>query len=424
MDNEPTGVVHSVVVKKLWNFNFFLLWQGQLVSLIGDAIYAIALGFWILNKTGSTAIMGSLMAVSSLPRIVISPFAGVLVDRSDRKWLLVLMDAIRGIFIVLVAIAAYANMLEVWMVFIAGIIISIGAAFFNPAVSSAVPDIVPTDKLIKANSAFSMIGTGSGIIGNALGGVLFQVLGAPLMFLINGISYLFSAITEIFIKIPKVVHAHPDFHFFIDLKDGLKFVWQYRGIRFLLFSAATLNFFAVMGIMLFLPLFNQTPHLGPALYGILMAVITGSMFAGYLMTSIIHFKYSYRFKFFAACGILSMVSSMLMPIWLYFPLMIGFGIILGVSNAILNSFIMATFSVAVPQNMRGKVFSLVGTIAGGLMAVAFALGGALAEFIPIQVLISSAFGCTLISFLLSVMTKPIKHLINFNPEKESIEVFK
>lgn len=422
--NNKQPVIKSTPVTKLWNFNFFLLWQGQLVSFVGDSVYAIALGFWILQKTGSTAIMGSLMATSTLPRILISPFAGVLVDRSNRKWLLVSMDAVRGLFVVVVAIAAYLNLLQVWMVFVAGIIIGLGAAFFNPTVSSSIPDIVPTDKLIKANSAFSMITTGSGIVGNALGGVLFQILGAPLMFLINGISYIFSAITEIFIKIPKVVHAHANFRFFTDLKDGFKFVWQYRGIRYLTLSAAALNFFAVMGIMLFLPLFNKIPFLGPVRYGVLMAVVTGSMFAGYLLTSIIHFQYRHRFKFFALCGILSMVASILMPVWLYFPLMLGFAIILGVSNAILNSFIMATFSAAVPQNMRGKIFSLIGTIAGGLMPIAFALGGALAEFIPIQILISSAFGCALIAFLMSMLTKPIKHLINFNPAQEQIDIFK
>ena len=59
----------------IWNLNYLLLWQGQLVSALGDAMYAIALGFWVLEKTGSTAMMGTLMAASTLPRVVISPFA-------------------------------------------------------------------------------------------------------------------------------------------------------------------------------------------------------------------------------------------------------------------------------------------------------------------------------------------------------------
>ncbi|EOC99754.1 MFS transporter [Caldisalinibacter kiritimatiensis] len=71
--------------ERLWTKDFFLLWQGQLVSALGDVVYSIALGFWVLKVTGSTALMGTLMAASVLPRVIISPFAGVFVDRSDRK---------------------------------------------------------------------------------------------------------------------------------------------------------------------------------------------------------------------------------------------------------------------------------------------------------------------------------------------------
>lgn len=422
MNNDP--ITEQSKPTSVWNFNFFLLWSGQLISLIGDTVYAIALGFWILQKTGSTAMMGTLMATSTLPRIVISPFAGVLVDRINRKWLLVAMDALRGIFIVIIGIAAYANFLKVWMVFVAGIIISIGSAFFGPAISSSIPDIVPKEKLIKANSAFSMIQSGSAIVGSGAGGMLYQFLGAPLMFLVNGISYLVGAIATFFIKIPKVVHEHIDFHFFSDLKTGLKFVWEYRGIRFLTGVAAVLNFFAVMGSMLYLPLFKQTPHLGPGLYGIFMAGTTGGMFTGFLLTSIFHFPYSRRFFFFYLFGILDMMVGIFIPVWLYFPFMISLGFILGITTAIINSFISATLGIAVPQNMRGKVFGLIGTVVGGLMPIAFALGGVLAEFIPIRILISAAFFVTLLSFIPIGISKAIKKLINFNPETDTIENFR
>jgi MFS family permease len=85
------------VPTRLWNRNFLLLWQGQIVSSLGDVTHSIALGFWILAVTGSTALMGSLMAASTVPRILVAPFAGVLVDRIDRRRLLIWMDTIRGI---------------------------------------------------------------------------------------------------------------------------------------------------------------------------------------------------------------------------------------------------------------------------------------------------------------------------------------
>jgi len=169
---------------KLWNMNFFLLWQGQFVSAMGDVAYSIALGFWVLSKTGSTALMGTLMAASSLPRMLISPFAGVVVDRSDRKWLLVAMDVIRGVFVVFVGVGSYLGFIQVWMVFVAGVVIGACGAFFNPAVSSVIPDIVDARRIVQANSVFSIVQTASGIVGSSAGGILFKLLGASFMFLL------------------------------------------------------------------------------------------------------------------------------------------------------------------------------------------------------------------------------------------------
>jgi len=83
--------------RRLWNVNFLLLWQGQFVSSLGDTAYSIALGFWVLAVTGSTALMGTLMATTVFARVALSPFAGVLVDRGDRKWIIVATDAARGV---------------------------------------------------------------------------------------------------------------------------------------------------------------------------------------------------------------------------------------------------------------------------------------------------------------------------------------
>jgi len=405
----------------LWNMNFFLLWQGQLVSALGDVAYSIALGFWILNITGSTALMGTLMAASSLPRVLISPFAGVIVDRSDRKWLLVIMDAIRGIFVVFVGVAAYLGFIEIWMVFAAGIMIGACGAFFNPAVGSIIPDIVDKRKLVQANSVFNIIQTASGIIGSSAGGILFKILGASFMFLFNGLSYLFSAITEIFITVPKIIHEKAKLHFFADMKDGLRFVWHFRGLRTLMTIAGIINFFAVMGIMLILPLFHQTEHLGPALYGIIMGFFTGGLFLGFLFTSLVNFKPEQRFKVFSVCYLLMSVGMILLPVTLYFPFMAALVFMTGFVNAILNTFISTVLQLTTPQDKRGKVFGLLGSIAGGLMPIAYAVGGVLAEFISIRLLISASFVVVLICYLPMFFSISFRKYVRFDPEQQSLQ---
>ncbi len=189
---------------KLFTKNFFLLWQGQLVSSIGDVMYSLALGFWVLQKTGSTAIMGLLMAVSALPQLILGPIAGVIVDRADRKWIIVTMDIVRGVFVVAVAVLAITGNLEVWMVFFTGVVKGICASVFNPAVSASLPDIVQSANLQRANAALMVSTNGVNIFSNSISGVLFSIVGAPVLFLINGIAYLFSSVTEMFLKIPRV----------------------------------------------------------------------------------------------------------------------------------------------------------------------------------------------------------------------------
>jgi DHA3 family macrolide efflux protein-like MFS transporter len=403
---------------KLWNLNFFLLWQGQLVSVVGDIAYEIALGFWILAVTGSTALMGTLMAATLLPRVIISPFAGVWVDRRDRKWLIVFMDLIRGVFIVLVGIAAFTGIIQTWMVFAAGIILGICGAFFGPAVSSSIPDIVPKTQIVKANSAFSMASTGIGIVGNSASGFLYQLLGAPLMFLINGISYIISGSAEIFVKIPCVSHKKEEFHFFDDLKSGFSYVWNEKGIKYLMSIATLINFFGNMGVMLLLPLFQRTHYLGAGLYGVLMGGFSGGLFLGFMLTSIVNIKSSNRFLVFFWCGIIFSAMLVVLPIYLYFPLMLALCLIAGITNAIVNALLSSILQLTVPQDKRGKVSGLLGTASQGLTPLSFAVGGILAEFISLRLLISACFVITLLGFIPMAVMPDIVRFINFDPEKE------
>jgi DHA3 family macrolide efflux protein-like MFS transporter len=406
----------------LWNLNFFLLWQGKLVSMVGDVAYEIALGFWILAVTGSTALMGTLMAATLLPRVIIAPFAGVWVDRSDRKWLIVVTDLIRGIFIVLVGVAAITGIIQIWMVFVAGIMLGICGAFFGPAITSSIPDVVPKSRIVKANSAFSLVTTGANVVGSSAGGFLYQILGAPLLFLLNGISYILSAASELFVKIRRVSHKNAQFHFSDDLKSGLAFVWNHRGIKYIMFIASVLNFFASMGIMLVLPLFQRTEHLGAGLYGLLIGSFSGGAFLGFMLTSLVNIKSSHRFSVFYWCGIVFSIATIFIPIYLFFPVMLALAIVAGITNAILNALFSSILQLTVPQDKRGKVFGLLETLSAGLMPAAFAIGGILAEFVSVRILISSSFTITLLCFIPMAFMPDIVRLVNFDVEGKTQEV--
>jgi MFS family permease len=404
----------------LWNVSFLLLWQGQLVSALGDAVYGIALGFWVLERTGSTALMGTLMAVSTLPRVVLAPLAGVWVDRSDRRRLLILMDVIRGVFITAVAIAAYSGLARVWMVFAAGVVIGVCGAFFGPAVGSVLPDVVDRNRLVQANSAFNLIYTVSGVVGSSGGGFLFQMLGAPLMFLLNGLSYLASSLTLLFTRIPRIVRQHASPHFWADLKVGVLFAWRFTGLRFLMLVAAFLNFFATIGIVLFLPLFQRTAGLGAGKYGLLMGIFSAGLFLGFLFSSLVRIPAGARYRVFMICGFGCMGLMAGIPLVMNYPVMLGLAFAAGVMNAILNSFISALVGLAVPQDLRGKVFALMGALSQGLTPIAMALAGVLAEFMPIRPLMAGSFAITVVMFIPLAFIPSFRDFIRFDPERQDI----
>lgn len=387
-------------IERLWTPSFLILWQGQLVSIAGDAVYSIALGFWVLAETGSTALMGALMAASTLPGVLVSPFAGVLIDRTDKKRLFILTDLVRGAFVVLLAAAAYRGMLEIWMVFAAGILLSVCGAVFSPGIQSAVPDLVPASRIANANSAFSVVTSGSNMIGSAAGGFLYQALGAPALFLFDGLSFLFSGATLPFVKIPNGAKEEKA-HFFADMADGFRYLWRQRGLRIILAAAACSNFFSFIGIVLFLPFCQATPFLGAGRYGVVMGSYMAGAMAGFLFLSAVTVRAEHRAAVFAAAGAACCLSTVAAVNIGFFPAMVALIVFAGFANSIVNVLLISAVQISTPQEVRGKVLSLMNMITQGLTPFAMALGGVLGQVLPVRPVISGAFLATLVVLLSS-----------------------
>lgn len=407
--------------EKLWTHAFILIWQGQLVSTLGDAAYSVTLGFWILQTTGSTALMGMLMAASTLPGVLLSPFAGVLVDRSDRKPLIICMDFIRGVGIILVATVAYSHLIAVWMVFAAGILLSLCGAVFRPGINSVIPDLVANSKLQSANSLMSIASTGSNMIGNVAGGFLFQLIGAPLLFLFNGLSYLFSGICLCFVGIPKIHKKDPQ-NFFRDMLDGFRYMWMQKGLRYILLMAAVVNFFGFVAITDFLPFFQRTPHLGAGYYGVAMACFMGGSMAGFLVSSIVTFAARRRLLYFIGSNALSCFCLIAAINQTVFAVMVPLTIFGGFFNAIVNVMLISAVQATTPSEMRGKVMAFMGMTTQGLTPFAMALGGVIAGFLPIRLIISTCFFIIFILFTPFYFVQSFGSFIGYETEQQEANI--
>jgi len=218
--------------------SFALLWTGQTISRLGDSLYRIALAWWVLEETGSATAMSTVLIVSFLPMLLFLLIGGVAVDRLPRFRILFASDLVNGAVVAVVAVLAATGALEVWHVYIASAAFGLAEAFFYPAYTASVPQVVPPESLPSANSLTGLSWQITGVIGPALGAALVAAGGTPAAFGFNSLSFFISAAflaPLLRIPLPRtagVARRSP----LRDLRDGLAEVaartWLWLSIAF------------------------------------------------------------------------------------------------------------------------------------------------------------------------------------------------
>ncbi len=192
------------------NSSFARLWLGQLVSNLGDWFNTVAVLALVYDLTGSGLATGLIIIASTLPAFILTPFAGAIVDRFDRRKIMIIADVTRGFMALGMLLVRSAD--QIWMLYVfSGLLIAF-ASFFGPALSAAIPNLVKKEELISANGLSSSTWGLMLAVGAALGGLAIAALGRDMAFVINSLSFFFSAAMVLSIHKPfghKVVHAHP-----------------------------------------------------------------------------------------------------------------------------------------------------------------------------------------------------------------------
>lgn len=391
-------------VKKLMNRNFFLLWQGQSVSQIGSQIFDIALVLWIKEATGSATLMGLFLMASSLPTVILGPISGTVADRYSRRKIIVISDFINGLTILTLAallflIPAATDTIIVWL-FIVAIIGAIADSFFSPAISASVPDLVPEHKIDNANSLIQMSFSLAVFIGQGIGGTLFRLIGAPLLFIFNGLTYLFSAFSELFIHIPqkfpeKSQRWQDQFQEFKhDIVEGFHYIWHRPGLRELVLVSVITSFFTAP-IIILLPFYVEDfLQVSVDWYGFLLAGYSIGTVMGFLIAGTINLRGNRQSWFIISFLILEAAGfGMLGLIRLPWPAM-GLAFLGGAVSGFTTVKITTILQMTTPSEIRGRVFGLLGTIVGALTPIAMGLTGIIADLIgqniPLIYIVSGA----------------------------------
>lgn len=189
--------------------SFAFLWTGQTISRLGDNLYRVALAWWVLEKTGSAAAMGTVLIFTSVPMLLFLLIGGVAVDRFPRARVMFLSDVTRGAVVGIVTLLAFADVLQIWHIYIASILFGFVSAFFQPAYGAIIPDLVPLDSRPSANSLTALSGQITGILGPALGAGMVALSGTSSAFAFDAVSFFISALCLLPVLRVNIVPANP-----------------------------------------------------------------------------------------------------------------------------------------------------------------------------------------------------------------------
>jgi len=371
--------------KKLWNKDFILLLQGNAVSTVGDLMYSVAIGYWVYEKTGSSGLMGIMSAISMFVTMFVSPFSGSIIDKTDRKWVLVGVDVLQGFIMLTMGVLAWMDKLDVPGVLLAALLAAFGSVFYNPAASTLMLDIIPRDDMVRGQSIFSGVNGLIQLVGTAFSGVMVAFFGVPLIVVINGLSNLYSALSELFIRVPRTARQGEAVTVKGIMKDfggAVRQVFRSKALALFVPCALILNLLGSGPLTLVLP-FCMEKGFTVDMYGYLMAVWTASALVCVLVLGVVKLSPRVRYWVMAVSFVLSVVFFGLTYLADSFVPMCIAAALASAANCAGNTIFNAALMLALPEDDRGAVLGFIQAASTGGTALSTVIFGVLGDVMPL-----------------------------------------
>lgn len=372
-DSKPS---YSALLK---NRPFVYLWVGQLISQSGDAVFDIALLWLVWAATNSTALVGLTEAAVLVPAVLVSPFAGVYADRTNRRNLMVLSNAAQGVVTAAVSILYVLSALGFSVLILLVLLLYTGTQFYRAASNAIVPSIVSRENIGAANGLFSLSSSANQLVGYTLGGVVIGALGLAVPITYDSLTFFAASIILLFIaKAYGQVRAAGDpsrgSSFTREFLDGLSYVKRSRFFLELMFLGVVINFFATAVFTLLAPYAETWVHGTVTTYGFLAAAFAFGSIVGSVAIGRVNFRaYVGKLLFFGIIifGGLVVLVGLITSIPLALAAFLSVGVILAVVNVPLN----ALFQTKVPMEMLGRAGTVLTASLSAAQPVAAAFSG-------------------------------------------------
>lgn len=359
---------------------FSVIWLGQLVSTLGSGLTGFALGVWIYQQTHSTILFSLNLLAFAVPNLLVSPIAGALVDRWDRRWVMVMSDTGAGLCTLAVAFLFTSGNLQVWQVIALTALSAAFSTFQWPAYSAATSLLVPKEQLGRAGGMVQIGEAISQLISPALAGALFVTIGLQGVVVVDFVTYLFAIMTLLLVRIPRPKASAEGQAGKGSLWKEAGFGWTYIisrvGLFGLLMYFAATNFLSGLIEPLLAPLILDMTSAD--MLGYLASIVGLGMLAGTLVMSAWGGP-KRRIRGVLGFSLVAGVFLTLLGLRPSLPLMAiaGFGMMFAMP--IINASSQAIWQSKVALDVQGRVFSVRRMIAWSTLPLAYIVAGPLAD---------------------------------------------
>ncbi|MCJ7551723.1 MAG: MFS transporter [Anaerolineae bacterium] len=385
-----------------WQARFFTIWGGQAFSLIGSSLVRFALIWWLTAETESATVLTTATLVSMLPFIVLAPFSGVLVDRWNRRWVMVISDALIAVLTAVLAYLYWLDVAKVWHVYLILFLRAFGDVFQSPAMQASTSLMVPRHHLTRVAGANDLLMGIVNIVSPPLGALLVETVSMQGTLAIDLVTAVLAIGPLLFIRIPqpeprdRKVRAESLWR---EMTAGFRYVLEWRGLFFLFLALAAMRFFLAPAFSL-LPLM-VTDHFGGGAFELAwvnsahgVGFITGglilSVWGGFKRRSVT------ALLGLTGVGIFSLVFGLVPASAFGLAMIVMF--IRAAMIPMMRSSVMTIFQTHVPPEMQGRVFTLLLSSISMMTPFGLGLAGPVADAfgIPIVFVITGT-GCLVVA---------------------------
>ncbi|MFH1386756.1 MAG: MFS transporter [bacterium] len=358
------------------NLGFMLLWLGQLTSQLADRIFVYVLMILVYQLTRSNFGVSLPLLAFGIPSVLVAPWAGVVADKLDRKWIMVVTDVLRGLLILLI-IPLIAK--SVAMIFLVSLLIYSAAQFFAPAETSSIPELVDRKNLIVANSLFMVTWMASSVVGFGLGAPLLNLLAERGTLIASAACYFISAASILLLPLrPPQIKANAKSHVWGDLGVGFEFIRRNQVVRYSLYKLFVASMAIATLSVLAISYANDILLIGGRNFGYLIIAVGFGMLVGMWSLEKVS-RYLKKGTIVVASFLVSGVALIIMARTYNLYSALGLIFLLGLGNIYITSTIQTILQHKVPRQIRGRVFGVQNMLVNSAFTLPVVIFGIIAD---------------------------------------------